>query len=315
MATAREIKRRIQSIKNIAQVTRALQAVSASKARRAQSAVLATRAYAELAWEVLMDLSNQVGADEKLHPLFQVRPIKNIGVVLLSGDRGLAGAFNYNLVRTAIDFVRQHQPLPVKFIAVGKKGRELMWRRGYKIIHEFSGLPAAPRINDIAPIARAAIDGFESAEFDVVYIVYAEFVNTLVQRPAVKRLLPLRPSELETQAMAAHVAGANQERMAANDYIYEPSAQAILDTLVPRFTELQLYQAILESLASEHSARMVAMRNATDAAVDLAGGLTLRYNKARQQGITNELLDIAGGAEALSAANRTVSKTAPLAAP
>lgn len=299
MASAREIRRRIKSVKNIAQVTRALQAVSASKSRRAQEAVLATRAYAQLAWQVLSDLSGQVGADGKLHPLFDQRPSQTIGLVLLSGDRGLCGAFNYNLVRTAMDFLKG-KSAPVKVIVVGKKGRELMWRRGFHIVHEFSGLPAAPRLADVSPIARAAIHGFTSGEFDVVYLVYADFVNTLVQRPAVKRLLPIKTTELETQAMADHVAGARVGRAAVTDYIYEPSPRAILDVIVPRFTELQIYQAILESLASEHSARMVAMRNATDSALDLVGNLTLHYNKARQQGITNELLDIAGGAEALA---------------
>ncbi len=298
MATAREIRQRIKSVKNIAQVTKALEAVSASKSRKAQAAVLATRAYAQLAWQVLSDLSGQVGADGKLHPLFDVRPPKTIGLVLLSGDRGLCGAFNYNLVRTAMDFLKG-KSAPAKVIVVGKKGRELMWRRGFNIVHEFSGLPAAPRLADVSPIARASIEGFTSGEFDVVYLVYADFINTLVQKPAVKRLLPIKTTELETQAMAEHVAGARVGR-AVTDYIYEPSPRAILDVLVPRFTELQIYQAILESLASEHSARMVAMRNATDSALDLVGNLTLNYNKARQQGITNELLDIAGGAEALA---------------
>jgi F-type H+-transporting ATPase subunit gamma len=302
MATAREIRRRIKSVKNIAQVTRALQAVSASKVRRAQEAVLATRAYAQLAWEVLSDLSQQVGANERLHPLFEVRPAKTIGVLMLSGDRGLCGAFNYNVVRTTMDFSRRAKGVPIRVITVGKKGRELMWRRGFNIVHEFSGLPAAPRLADVTPIARAAMDGFKSGEFDVVYLAYTDFVNTLVQKPAVKRLLPLRPTELESQVMAVHVAGARQGRRAATDYIYEPSPRAILDVIVPRFTELQVYQAVLESLASEHSARMVAMRNATDNAEQLVGDLTLRYNKARQQSITSELLDIAGGAEALAQA-------------
>jgi len=299
MAGTREIRRRIKSVKNIAQVTRALQAVSASKARRAQEAVLATRAYAQLAWQVLTDLSAQVGADGKMHPLFDQRPAQTIGLVLLSGDRGLCGAFNHNLVRAAMDFLKGKN-LPVKVIVVGKKGRELMWRRGFQIVHEFSGLPAAPRLTDVSPIARVAIQGFTSGEFDVIYLVYANFVNTLIQRPAVKRLLPIKTTDLETQAMGEHVAGALDGHVGVTDYIYEPSPRAILDEIVPRFTELQIYQAILESLASEHSARMVAMRNATDSALDLVGNLTLHYNKARQQGITNELLDIAGGAEALA---------------
>jgi F-type H+-transporting ATPase subunit gamma len=301
MASAREIRRRIKSVKNIAQVTRALQAVSASKARRAQEAVTATRAYAQLAWQVLSDLSRQVGAPSELHPLFQQRPLKTLGLVIISGDRGLCGAFNYNLVRAAVGFLKQRS-MPVKVITVGKKGRELMWRRGYQIVGEYSGLPAAPGVMDVRPIARATIDGYTSGEFDMVYLVYADFINTLVQKPAVKRLLPLKMTEVESQAMSEYVSAQPAEGGAATDYIYEPSPRAILDVIVPRFTELQIYQAVLESLASEHSARMVAMRNATESAQDLVGSLTLRYNKARQQGITSELLDIAGGAEALAQA-------------
>ena len=300
MASVREIRRRIKSVKNIAQVTRALQAVSASKARRAQEAVMSTRAYAQAAWKVLTDLSQQVGAPSELHPLFEQRPVKTLGLVLASGDRGLCGAFNYNLVRAAVEFLKK-QNAPVKVVTIGKKGRELMWRRGFHIVSEFSGLPAAPGVTDVRAIARAVIDGYTSGEFDMVYLVYADFINTLVQKPVVKRLLPLKTTELETQAVSEHAVVARTER-AATDYIYEPSPRAILDVIVPRFTELQIYQAVLESLASEHSARMVAMRNATESAQDLVGALTLRYNKARQQGITSELLDIAGGAEALAQA-------------
>jgi F-type H+-transporting ATPase subunit gamma len=300
MASAREIRRRIKSVKNIAQVTRALQAVSASKARRAQEAVLATRAYAQAAWKVLNDLSQQSGALSELHPLFEQRPLNTLGVVLISGDRGLCGAFNYNLVRAGVEFLKK-QRAPVKVITVGKKGRELMWRRGFNIVGEYSGLPASPSVTDVRAIARAAIDGYTNGEFDRVYLVYADFINTLVQKPVVKRLLPLQTTDVESQAVSEHAVVTHAQR-AVTDYIYEPSPREILDVVVPRFTELQIYQAVLESLASEHSARMVAMRNATESAQDLVGVLTLRYNKARQQGITSELLDIAGGAEALKQA-------------
>ncbi len=303
MATAREIRRRIQSVKNISQVTHALEAVSASKARRAQAAVMATRPYAQSAWKVLVHLSRQVGADSKLHPLFDWRSIGTIGVVLITGDRGLAGAFNYNLVRAAMEFIDHHPAKPqARLITVGKKGRELMLRRGYHIVHEFTGMPAAPTLADVTPIARAVMDGFVNVEYDAVYLVYADFINTLVQKPVVKRLLPIRTHGTQDQVAAEHALPEGDQEIVPTDYIYEPSPRAVLDAVVPRFTELQVYQAVLESLASEHSARMVAMRNATDSAHDLIGALTLRYNKARQQGITSELLDIAGGAEALNQA-------------
>ena len=171
--------------------------------------------------------------------------------------------------------------------------------RGFHIVGEYSGLPAAPSLADVRPIARAVIDGYTSGEFDVVYLVYADFVNTLVQRPAVKRLLPLKTTEVESQAMSEHIIVAPTEQV-ATDYIYEPSPRAILDVIVPRFTELQIYQAVLESLASEHSARMVAMKNATDNANQFIKDLTLEYNKMRQAGITTELLEIATAQMALA---------------
>ncbi len=300
MPTAREIRRRIKSVKNISQITRALEAVSASKVRRAQEQVLATRPYARLAWEVLVHLASQSMACGNLHPLLEVRPeIKTVGVVLVTSDRGLCGAFNYNIVRTTAFFANQLNK-PVKFITVGRKGRELMWRRHYNIVAEFSNLPAAPGILDVTPIALTAINRYQEGDLDEVYLAYTDFVNMLHQTPIVRRLLPLRPTEAEEQAAHEHIQDARPERLRVAEYIYEPSPQAILDQIMPRFTELQVYQAVLESLASEHAARMMAMRNATDNAATLTDDLTIGYNKARQQGITSELLDIAGGAEAIA---------------
>lgn len=299
MSTTREIRRRIKSVKNIAQITRAMEAVSASRVRRAQEQVLATRPYARLAWEVLSHLASQPTADGKLHRLLEVRPqVDTVGVVLLSSDRGLCGAFNHNVVRTAASFIGQLDT-PAKLITVGRRGRELMWRRHYTIMAEFSGLPAAPGIVDIAPIAHTAIEAYLNNTVDQVYLAYTVFVSRMRQEPAVMRLLPLRPTEMGDQAVTAYLKGAQPERLKVTQYIYEPSPEVILDTILPRFTVLQVYQAILESLASEHSARMVAMRNATDNALSLIDDLTVGYNKVRQQSITSELLDIAGGAEAL----------------
>jgi F-type H+-transporting ATPase subunit gamma len=297
MATAREIRRRIRSVRNIAQVTRALEAVAASNVRRAQAQVLATRPYAEKSWQVLTHLARQIGVGADMHPLLTRQPeTETIGVVLLTSDRGLCGAFNYNMVGTAMDFVKS-RGRPVKLITVGRKGRDLMWRAGYPIVAEFSRLPATPSLLDVAPIARTAMDDFIRGVVGEVYLAYTDFINMLKHVPTVKRLLPIRPGEVATQAMGEYV-----EEVALSktvDYLYEPSPQAILDTALPRFTELQVYQAVLESLASEHAARMVAMRNASDSAEELIGDLTLSYNKARQQAITSEILDIAGGAEAL----------------
>lgn len=300
MATIREIRRRIRSIRNLAQVTRALEAVSASKARRAQEQVLATRAYAHRAWEVITNLAGEAAAEAELHPLLTVRsPVARVEVVLLSGDRGLCGPFNHNIVRATLGFV-EALDLPVRYVTVGRRGRDMMWRMGAEIVATFQNLPAAPSFADVSPIARTVIQDFLTGQADEVYLAYTDFINILQQRPAIKRLLPLRPTEVDVQAMSEYVVDMRPARVA--EYIYEPDRAAILDTVLPRFTELQVYQAVLESLASEHAARMVAMRNATENAEELVAGLTLMYNKARQQSITLELLDIAGGAEALAQA-------------
>ncbi len=297
MATAREIKRRIRSVKNIAQVTRALEAVSASKVRRAQAQALATRPYTTKAWELLVHLAAQPTLDEALHPLLTVREeVRHIGIILITSDRGLCGAFNYNILNKTVNFIKQRQKSS-KLVTVGRRGRDLMWRWGYNIIAEFTNLPGRPGILDVSPIARVAIDAFLGEEVDEVYLAYTDFVTMLVRRPVIRRLLPLRPTRAGAETAAEYVEA--QETAPVTEYIYEPSPQVILETVLPRFTELQVYHAVLESLASEHAARMIAMRNATENAQELVGDLILSYNKARQQAITREILDIAGGAEAL----------------
>ena len=300
MATAREIKRRIRSVDNIGQITRAMEAVAASKMKRAQDQVLGTRAYAQKAWEVLTHLASQRTADEAMHPLLQVRPVRAMGLVFITSDRGLCGAFNHNMIRRALEYMEAAGETTVQLITVGRVGRNFMLRLGKPIVAEFSDLPASPRLIDITPIARVAINDFLEGQFDMVCLAYTDFITTLTQRPAIKRLLPIRTTELETQAMAEYVEDARPTMV--SEYIYEPDPQTILGEVLPRFTELQIYQAVLESIASEHSARMVAMRNATESAAELVGELTLSFNKARQQAITSEIMDIAGGAEALAKA-------------
>lgn len=295
MTTAREVRLRIRSVKNIAQVTRALQAVSASKVRKAMQAVMLTRPYSTKAWQVLTHIAGQPGR-ETLHPLLTRREeVKSVLVVLITGDRGLAGAFTTNIVRFTLENFNDYQ-VPVRFLTVGRKGRDLMARRGKEIIAEFSNLPADPSFGDVSAIGRIAVDEFLAANSDEVYLVYTDFVNMVSQIPTLQKLLPLEIGGAHARVQEF----AQTERGSAASYIYEPGQAQILDEIVPRFTALQVYHAVLESLASEHAARMVAMKNATDSATELADGLQLEYNKARQQGITNEMLDIAGGAEALS---------------
>ncbi len=293
MANAREVRLRIRSVKNIAQVTRALQAVSASKVRKAMSAMLQTRPYATKAWQVLTHIANQPGR-ASLHPLLTPRAEdKNELVVLITGDRGLAGAYTSNIVRFALQRFNQ-SAVPVSYLAVGRKGRDMLFRRRKNVIAEFSNLPAAPSFVDVSAIGRLAVDEFLSGKVDRVYLVYTRFINMVRQVPTIKQLLPL-----EIEQGEGRVAAFETTKTVHATYIYEPGENEILDEIVPRFTALQVYQAIMESLASEHAARMVAMKNATDSATELAGALQLEYNKARQQGITSEILDIVGGAEAL----------------
>lgn len=299
MATAREIRNRIRSVKNIAQITRALEAVSASKVRRAQARVLTSRAFSEKAWEILLNVQAVSGKGAVLHPLLEERAeINNVMIVVITSDRGLAGAFNTNIIRVARRFA-DRLGKPVQFVTVGRKGRDSMVRAGANVVAEFTFLPDNPTIADIAPIARLAIDAFLSGEVDDVFIAYTDFINTLTQRPVVLGWLPLVPHTTEDQVAAEFIKDVPHVTGGASDYEFEPSAEAILEEIVPRFTELQLYQAILESQASEHSARMVAMRNASDNAGQLIDALTLEYNKARQAAITAEILDIVGGTEAL----------------
>ncbi|RME06895.1 MAG: ATP synthase F1 subunit gamma [Anaerolineae bacterium] len=295
MASAREVKLRIRSVKNISQVTRALQAVSASKVQKAMQAMYRTRPYATKAWQVLTHLADQPGRSQ-LHPLLAPRDeVKNTLVVLISGDRGLAGAYNTNIVRFTLQRFRDY-PTPVRYITVGRKGRDMMIRRGQDILAEFSNLPAAPQFADVSAIGRLAVDEFLAGRADEVYLVYTDFVNMMTQVPTMKKLLPLEVDSGEERVETFSLE--RQGPPAA--YIYEPGQDEILDEIVPRFTALQVYQAVMESLASEHAARMVAMKNATDNATELAAALQLQYNKARQQSITSEMLDIAGGAEALA---------------
>ena len=299
MANTREIRLRIRSVKNIAQVTRALQAVSASRVRKAMESVQRTRPYASKAWQVLTHIAGQPGRDT-LHPLLmECKEVKSVIVVMVSGDRGLAGPYNTNILRFTLGHFRNY-PVPVRFIPIGRKGSELLYRRGLNVMAQFTDLPAEPQFSDASPIGRILVDDFLAGKADEIYLVYTDFVNMVRQVPTMKKLLPL---EFETTEglVEGEYGGATKGPSAA--YIYEPGQMEILDQIVPRFTALQVYQALLESIASEHAARMVAMKNATDNASELAGALTLEYNKVRQQGITNEMLDIAGGAEALAQAS------------
>ena len=287
MATLRQIRRRIRSIQSTAKITKAMELVAASKMRRAQGRALAARPYAEKMRWVLADLAETVPlADpETLHPLLRRREdVRSIEVIHITPDRGLCGGLPASLNRRVASFILE-QETPVRVVAVGRKGRDFLRRTGQNVVAEFIGIGDNPDYEELRPIARVAMQDFIEGQAGEVYLIYAHFESTMVQRPEVFKLLPVEPpSEAATWGV---------------DYIYEPTREAVLAELLPRYVERQVYEAILEAIASEQSARMVAMRNATDNANEMIRDLTLVYNKARQESITRELLDISGGVEAL----------------
>jgi F-type H+-transporting ATPase subunit gamma len=270
----------------MSQITRAMEMVAASKMRRAQDRVTSGRPYAERVREVLGDLASLHLDAEQLQefPLLAERPINRTALILVTPDRGLSGALNSNILRRAAQYVRTEAgPTPPKVIAVGRKGRDFMVRTRQDVIAEFIQLGDRPSFDDVRPITQVAINEFLSGEVDAVHIVYPQFVNTLVQKPAVVQVLPIERPEGEG---------------GTEDYIFEPDAKAVLNALLPRYVEVQVYQAVLETVASFYSAQMVAMRNATDNAKELVSDLDLAYNKARQAQITNEVAEISAGANA-----------------
>ncbi len=290
MATLRQLKRRITSVRNTAKITNALQLVAASKMRRAQDRALQARPYAEQLQRVLAGLAAASTDDEETsHPLLTQRPVENVGILHITPDRGLCGALNGNLNRAAGSWVAS-QEHPVTMVSVGKKGRDFFARARTNMSAEFIELGDYPRPADTTPIARVVTQDFISGAVDEVYISYPRFINTASQVPTVVRLLPIDTPTADDGGDAM-----------AGDYLFEPSAQAVFERLLPRYVDMIIYQAVLENSASFQAAQMVAMKNATDNASEIEEELTLTYNKARQEQITTELLDIIGGAAALEA--------------
>jgi F-type H+-transporting ATPase subunit gamma len=282
MPTEREIIRRVRSVRNIQQVTKAMQTIAASKMRRAQNAVLASRPFEQRLREVLNDLAPY--ADPQTNPLLARRPVERALVVLITTDRGLVGGMNGNVMRAALRHA-ERQPA-ASWVAVGRKGIGQLRRLRRSMVAEFSNIGDRPTTRDTGPIGAVAQEEFLSGRVDEVYLAFTTFVNTLRQTATIRRILPLIPEEEDIDARPPL------------QYLFEPDPETVLAAVLPRLIELSIYQAILESLASEHSARLVAMRNATDAAGELIEDLTLAANKARQSRITKEMLEIASGAEA-----------------
>jgi len=290
--SVRAIRDRIKSVRSTAKVTRAMELVAASKMRRAQDRALASRPYAERMTAVLSQLAAYTGGGEgALHPLLEQRTVQRMSYIHVTADRGLAGGLNANMNRAGASLVLRHQPnvSAITVIPVGRKGRDFFNRAGMPVAAEFSELGDFPDFEKVRPIAKVVMDDFLSGKVDQVFIGYQRFVNAAVQRPTTRQILPIVPPAGEDGAAKGV------------DFIFEPSPERLLETLLPRYVEMLVYAAVLEARASEQSARMVAMRQATDAANEMVGALTLTYNKARQESITGELLDIVGGVAALEA--------------
>ncbi|HKA11420.1 MAG TPA: ATP synthase F1 subunit gamma [Candidatus Dormibacteraeota bacterium] len=284
MPSLRDIRRRIRSTQNMQKITKAMQVVSATRLRRAQAAVQATRPYAEKMVEVLATTAER--ATEYRHSYLERREGDRALLIVVTADRGLAGALNTNTLRSVNRYVNQHHRGQARYVTIGRKGRDFLARYRRDIVADVSGIKDRPGVGAILPAVSAALEEYDEGRADTLLLAYARWVSTLRQDPVVQTLLPISVPEVQAGRTVA-------------DYIYEPDPEAVLDALLPRYIETLVYQAVLENQASEHSARMVAMQNATKAAGDMIESFTLTANKVRQATITAELMDIVGGAEAL----------------
>ncbi len=284
MPSVQALRRRIKSVQGTVKICRAMEMVATAKMRRTQQRALAGRPYSEKIRQVISDLAIEPRIKGKILPLLEKREIKRIAIVHIGTDRGLCGGLNTNLNRLVGEFILE-QKVPVTVITVGRKARSFARISRFDVRAEFTGLGDRATMQDTMPISRLVIDDYSSGYVDMVYLAYPRFVSTMVQKPTIDLLLPVEPAKLPPGQVA--------------EYIYEPDPFTVLNELLPRFVEMEIYHAILELIASEQSARMVAMKNASDNAEELIKDLTLSLNKARQEMITKEICDISGGAEVL----------------
>ncbi|WP_022976118.1 F0F1 ATP synthase subunit gamma [Nevskia ramosa] len=287
MAGAKEIRTKIKSVKNTQKITRAMEKVAISKMRRAQVRMTEARPYAEKIRRTIAHLSQ--ANTEITHPFMAERPVKRIGVLVVSTDRGLCGGLNTNLFRALTRSIREwrDQAIDVEYAVIGSKGLGFFRRVGGKVVAQNSQLGDKPHLDQLLGSIKVLTDAYREGRIDRLYLASTQFVNTMTQRPGVRQVLPVEVDP-------------NASKLADNwDYIYEPNATELLDTVLQRYVESQVYQAVVENVASEQSARMVAMKAATDNAGKIINGLQLAYNKARQASITKELAEIVGGAAAV----------------
>jgi len=284
MVSPKILRRRIRSVQSTAKITRAMEMIATAKMKKAQDTAIAGRPYSDKIMHIIADLSAQAAAGGAVHPLLVARPVNKIGILHITTDRGLCGGLNTNLNRLVGNFILD-QKVPATVITVGSKGRDFMRRSMREIRAEFTKMGDRPKMADTMAISQILIDDYTGGLYDRVYIAYSRFVNLMSQKPTLELLLPVEPAQLP--------------KTVSPEYIFEPNAMHVLGELLPRFVEMQVYHSILESIASEQSARMMAMRNATDNAYDVIAELTLTLNKARQEMITKDLLDIVAGVEGL----------------
>ncbi len=290
MSSIQDLRFHIRSIKNISQVTGALETVSTSKVRRLVQAYKAAQPYAEKSWKVLLHLARQPG-HSSLHPLLRERTeVKKALVILIASDRGLAGSYNINIVRHALQQFKSYS-IPVSYVAIGRKGRDMLIRQGEHVLAEFSNIPSPPSFIDLSAAGYLVVNEFLMGEYDQVYLAYTRFVNMTHQDQIVRKLLPL-DVRYESEKSLDNVT--HQSKLI---FEYEPNQIELLDEIIPRFTAWQIYAGVLSAHASEHAQRRMAMHNAKSNARELINGLELEYNKVRQRTITNDILDVTGGTE------------------
>jgi F-type H+-transporting ATPase subunit gamma len=312
MTNAKEIKKRIKSIANTKKVTKAMEMVAAAKMRRSIEAVLKTRTYANLGWATILNISESLDIDKAEHPLLEKREkINRAIIVLIASNRGLCGGFNSSIINKAIRSIKKHE-IETDFVIIGKKATTVSKRFGYNIVSEFLKNDVSPKVSEVVPVAKFIIEEFLKKKYDKVLLAYTDFISPTKQLPRVRQILPL---EVDTDDQYLGAIGKSEKLKTSHEFIkdkdkkhlagagymfkYEPNNQEVLDLIIPRMIEVQLFQALLESNASEHSARMTAMHQANNAAGDLVDELTLFYNKARQAAITAEIAEISAGVAGL----------------
>ncbi|HCY18046.1 MAG: ATP synthase gamma chain [Candidatus Nomurabacteria bacterium GW2011_GWF2_35_12] len=305
MASTKEIKRRIKSVKNTKKITKAMELVAASKMKRAVSSTLASRLYAEYSWEILTSIARNT---EKItHPLFLEREVKNILLLLITSNRGLCGAYNTQIIKKVLFLLKkENENIKIDIITIGKKGDMMMRRVGKNIIASFFELPSNISLSDIVPISELAINEYNLKHYDKVLIAYTDFVSALSQKPNIKQIIPVSKTSLKELIDTLGDDLRNKDEKPASqtdrttDYLFEGDQDLLIGSLAEKLTRMQIYQMFLESNASEQSSRMVAMKNASEAAGEMIDDLTLVFNKARQSNITREISEISAGMASVS---------------